>query len=246
MSQIATTARSTAPLAELPESLASAVRAITHATTDGHYVAPNRPSEAMIQLSRAWVPDAATAASAVSPELLRAWLERLAIALPVGGVKDNPNALRNAIQAVVMAVGDMPAECFTAGTMRAVLRHPDCRFFPGPAVLFAILEPTDRAVKARLAALRAIAATPPPEPEWRGPKDEAERQDMREKMAALAAEMRENAQSREVDHAPPKARHCSALELALASKARGMPIEHMPPNHQAALKQHMAKQEART
>ena len=206
---------------EMPPSLYAAVRARTRALIDGHYVAPQPPANDTVQAAQRFLPGVERALCPVVPDVLREWLHRLAKALPVGGVGNDINRVREAVRLLVDACGQMAAICFTDESFRAVIRV--CRFFPGPAELFAILDSIEKEARHKRLALREIAAYQPP------PADEFQPDTLEERAAAIARWQAVKATLQTADaggsaKVEGKWKEPSALEVARRRREAGMPL----------------------
>lgn len=222
------------PLSALPQPLFVAMQARISPASSGHYVPPAPPSPALIAMAKSAIPAMIETLRPVPPDQLKAWLRELANALPIAGAATDEDRVSNAFRAVTRACGKMVAECFTGGTLGDVLRHPDCRFFPAPATLYAILLPVEERAKARVRALREIADYRVPERES-PPITAEERAQVAERMRAFAAEMKAKSLQKEEDGIKIAPAHASKLQLAMAARRDGMPIERLRPDLRAAL-----------
>jgi hypothetical protein len=233
-------AHSIQPLSTLPPSLEAAVQGFAEPVRDGHYVRPPDPSPAVVQMARVTLIEAFGSCAAVRPDILRAWFGRLVDALPIGGAKDDPNRVRNALSALATTCGEFPAECFTAETLKVTLQK--CRFFPTGAELFEILDPINRRVKARATAIKQIADFVPKPDEWTGPTTDDERAQMAQKMRALAENMVATAAVRAPETPKVEPKYLTKLQLAIGAHPDVLAIR---PDLRKALADHEASQAAR-
>ncbi|HET6606730.1 MAG TPA: hypothetical protein VFG62_08685 [Rhodopila sp.] len=121
-------------------------------------LAGRAPTESEIREARQVLPAFQMALRPVQPDVLRSWVKQLAAGLvqPPGVAEDQWFARMGAL---CMAIGDLPAMCFTADTLKRA--YQTMTFVPSGKELLELLDPVRADAAAQVAAIERIARSTP-------------------------------------------------------------------------------------